>query len=294
MQNQNDIKEFSKTANGQTDLSQSLNFNFKAFYNFTNKKTEKLVTALYMVTDCMETGDALKGKLRSLAIDLLSQVHEMATHRDMEKHTTVGQSLTHIAEISSLVSVAATIGFISEMNAKILQKEFTLLSKELARYQAQNAPRGLQQMEGNSGVVGDVVISESMLDVALPVYKEKTIALSQFWENNEVKNTTADFYKGHIKDTMRPSSFPPKTNAENRVSRAMSQVSSKTFFENKDERKTKILGLIKDKKEVSIKDISYAFTDCSEKTIQRELNALVANGQIKKIGEKRWSRYSVL
>ena len=42
---------------------------------------------------------------------------------------------------------------------------------------------------------------------------------------------------------------------------------------------------------VSIKDISAQFTDCSEKTIQRELNDLVIKGRIKKSGSKRWSRY---
>ncbi len=63
---------------------------------------------------------------------------------------------------------------------------------------------------------------------------------------------------------------------------------------DKEGRVSKILGIIKDKKEVSIKDISIAFTDYSEKTIQRELNALVAKGTIKKIGAKRWSRYQAI
>ena len=65
---------------------------------------------------------------------------------------------------------------------------------------------------------------------------------------------------------------------------------------DKKERATKILALIKDTKDpsgVSIKDISSSFTDCSEKTIQRELNNLVLKGQIKKKGAKRCSRYLV-
>ena len=60
----------------------------------------------------------------------------------------------------------------------------------------------------------------------------------------------------------------------------------------------KILSLIKDvdttKSGVSIKDISSAFTDCGEKTIQRELNSLVAKGLVHKIGAKRWSRYQAV
>ena len=63
---------------------------------------------------------------------------------------------------------------------------------------------------------------------------------------------------------------------------------------SKQDRTAKILSLIKDKKDLSIKDISTAFTDCSEKTIQRELNSLVSKGQIKKTGAKRWSRYQAI
>jgi hypothetical protein len=42
---------------------------------------------------------------------------------------------------------------------------------------------------------------------------------------------------------------------------------------------------------VSIKDIAVNVLGCSEKTIQRELNALVDDNIIKRIGEKRWSKY---
>lgn len=42
---------------------------------------------------------------------------------------------------------------------------------------------------------------------------------------------------------------------------------------------------------VSIKDISMHVLGCSEKTIQRELNALVDDGSVERVGEKRWSKY---
>jgi DNA-binding HxlR family transcriptional regulator len=43
--------------------------------------------------------------------------------------------------------------------------------------------------------------------------------------------------------------------------------------------------------DVSIKDIAARIKGCSEKTIQRELNALLYDNIIERIGEKRWSRY---
>jgi alpha-L-fucosidase len=42
---------------------------------------------------------------------------------------------------------------------------------------------------------------------------------------------------------------------------------------------------------VSIKDIAEKVLGCSEKTIQRELNNLVDEKRVNRIGEKRWSKY---
>lgn len=60
---------------------------------------------------------------------------------------------------------------------------------------------------------------------------------------------------------------------------------------DKTDRQSAILSLINDRKSATIKDIVTLFPDVSEKTVQRELIALVANGSITKRGEKRWSVY---
>ena len=62
----------------------------------------------------------------------------------------------------------------------------------------------------------------------------------------------------------------------------------------KDLRKNNILEFIKGHKNVNIKDIVPNIVGCSEKTIQRELLDLIAEGKIKKVGERRWSRYSIV
>ena len=61
----------------------------------------------------------------------------------------------------------------------------------------------------------------------------------------------------------------------------------------KESRRARILKLIKDNREVTIKDITAHFTDLSEKTIQRELVTMSDNGVLKKSGERRWSRYAL-
>ncbi len=56
-------------------------------------------------------------------------------------------------------------------------------------------------------------------------------------------------------------------------------------------RRARILAIIKDKGQASIKDVSSIIAECSEKTIQRELMSLISEGLIIKQGERRWSKY---
>lgn len=59
------------------------------------------------------------------------------------------------------------------------------------------------------------------------------------------------------------------------------------------DRRERIKTILEAKGEASIKDISDIITDVSEKTIQRELQAMIEDNIVKRQGERRWSRYSI-
>ena len=59
------------------------------------------------------------------------------------------------------------------------------------------------------------------------------------------------------------------------------------------ERGGEVMAIVRERKRVGIKDISRILTGVSEKTIQRELARLVARGELKRTGERRWSEYSL-
>lgn len=61
----------------------------------------------------------------------------------------------------------------------------------------------------------------------------------------------------------------------------------------KDSRKGQIIDILKRTQQARIGDIAKSIKDVSEKTIQRELNALISEGRVKREGERRWSVYSV-
>ena len=230
-------------------------------YESANKKTEKLVTALYMVTDCMETDDSLKSKLRQLGVELLSDMFKLSVVSPMEKDAHISSSMTRVSEILSFIEIAYTIGFVSEMNTAILKKEFMSLTSLLESHLAKDKHFSF-------------TLDEKMFDqeVSHPEPEDQNI------KDKKTLTNTSSFINN-------------KTNFSAPKVKAISN-SNKVAPLGKQERAVKILSLIKDKKEVSIKDISTAFS-CSEKTIQREVNDLIYKGQIKKTGSKRWSKYSI-
>ncbi len=59
----------------------------------------------------------------------------------------------------------------------------------------------------------------------------------------------------------------------------------------KDTRQARILTVIEARGEASIKDIVEVINDVSEKTIQRELSAMIEDNLVKRQGERRWSKY---
>lgn len=245
-------------------------------YEYINKKTEKLVTALYMVTDCMDTDDAIKGNIRLRGVELLSDMYKLETALPVDKRNHVPITLSHIHEVLSLIEISYTIGFISEMNTSILKREILVLAHELKVIQSKDTHFTF-------------TLDEAMFD------------LPTTHTNTEEYNLRKEFpAESFIRDKRTVSNMSFNTIRTSQLT-TKGQNNLSTNHTNKKERTDKILYLIKDKKDlpggeagVSIKDISITFTNCSEKTIQRELNSLVLKGQIKKIGAKRWSRYQAL
>jgi len=59
------------------------------------------------------------------------------------------------------------------------------------------------------------------------------------------------------------------------------------------DRLARIKTVLEAKPEATIKDLSDIITDVSSKTLQRDLNSLIEKGEVKRQGERRWSKYSL-
>ncbi len=230
-------------------------FEKDSYFVFVFKKTEKLATALYMVTNLFSDSEPMKWTLRKKVSEMLSFIlgYKNAVSGQPFFITSVKD---RVLDIISLLEVSSKSGLVSPMNFSILREEFFNLVKVLDERKLSGADSS------------DNSLPKSFFEIP----RNFPSAISD-------KNTNRDDSDMvHLSDTNIKDKMPENT--------------SQTIFK-KTNRQNIILGLLKKKKELSIKDIAGTIRDCSEKTIQRELILLIESGTIKKIGERRWSKYSL-
>ncbi len=274
MENINNTKEYSKdmhSANAGEEQAESA-------FVVLSKKTDKLVTALYMVTDCMEFAEPVRTKLRAVGADLVSGVKHAEYRNAINKHFLFEELEGSVSEVLSFLEIASSVGLISSMNGAILSKEFSSLSDAIKHHKNQNKNGRFKDPNFEGKSLSSFLLGEK--DFGVPV--ALTSPIDKDTDDKGQLSFRKDIQK---KDAIIPSARP--------IENSKGHVSRTTEIALRISRRNDILKLIKDSKEVTIKDISKVIIGCSEKTIQRELTSLISEGVIKKVGEKRWSRYSI-
>jgi len=290
---------------------------------FVIKKAEKLSAAVYAITGFFESDEPLKWKLRKLATELLSATQLLKdTSGDIERGVVLSRKT--IEEIKSLFQMARMAGVVSEGNHTIIDREFTSL------LEAVSLPNNLFNNDKSGGlntaffsVPKALSVSEAKPAEAIATAPVETQVVREESTSKEEgvkdilsvrdvpeipvapKSAVAEF-SFHQKTT--PASAPVK---DQKIDEGILAHMGRHSFESREPKQTKsfkefgavavkknsrqsvIINLLKRKKEIMIKDVSPLIEGVSEKTIQRELLSMVADGILKKEGEKRWSKYSL-
>lgn len=231
---------------------------------YVYKKSLNLAKALYIVTDIIKDKDPLKWSIRLEANRLVTLDFSNNDLKDNVTHL-----LVLVTSVKGLISLGQFSKNISQMNTTVLLEECDLILSTLSSLKTSD--------EG-------FILSSDFFNEE---HKKDQSAFSETLSNDRIQGRETNLlkkeekeYKGHQKDSLQVMSF--KKNTEEKVS----------VF--KGRRADDILSIIRDKGEVTIKDISNSIRDCSEKTIQRELISLLDKKIIKREGERRWSRYSII
>ncbi|MCK4386725.1 MAG: hypothetical protein KAV41_01410 [Candidatus Pacebacteria bacterium] len=230
---------------------------------FFSKKIEKIVAALYLLTSYFPKDEILKWKLRKQGIQLLSDTMSLTKKQVLYKDKILSDVRNAILEIISFLEIALTAKIITNMNLNVFKKELEFLLKlnnnNLKDISEQNL----------SGLSGDFF-----------KIKDKDL---RFGKTRESLLKDSNIYKGHYKG--QTAWLSPTL--------AVAKKQGISNIEKRQSRRENILKLLRKGQKLTIKDISREINNCGEKTVQRELQAMLKDGLLKKEGERRWSRYSL-
>lgn len=243
---------------------------------FIIKKAEKILAAMYLITNAIEDKEPLRFYIRESSLSFISHLFLLKeTPRTPSKlFITTFESL--VADILSYLNLAVLSGNVSEMNAEIVKNQIQLVSELIQkRYQGSGyavaLPKGF--FEGD----------DYLLDQAKQIVTESQEPHSPV--SHPVPEAKPTGYKGHSNVLYNKMSDITPGPAEKK------DIKDRSFV--KGDRKEKIINLLKNKSNLTINDFTRVIKDCSEKTIQRELILMVNQGVLKKQGERRWSTYSL-
>ena len=235
----------------------------------TYTKTNKLITALYMVTDIIDKEEPLRNKLRTLGANIISDIYSSSA-----------RALPKISEIMSFLDVAETVNLISEMNANILRKEFFELKQSIEDSIQLPQPSYSEVNLSDLFKTDFTLPSERITSTRLGVQKGSTL----------LKAIKSMSNRGPV------SSVPPWRDRSESIKKTKKP--SANFEVLKGHRREEIIAIIKVNPDgATITDIKNNakghLASCGDKTLQRELTGMVKDGVLKKEGEKRWSRYLI-
>ncbi|MEI6191048.1 MAG: hypothetical protein WCP24_01600 [bacterium] len=225
------------------------------------KKTEKLVSALYLLSSFISDREPIKWQMREEGVNLLSQSLCLSDRLSSERMLAYTKFISTGLKFLSFLEVSYLGGIISEMNYSVLKYEFETLIKT-----AESGEKGGE----NKGLI----FPEHFFEV----------------QSDQVDESLNILSKGHTLMSDRPARPLGGMSVKKTVETVRT---SELKQKDKSNRQEVIINLLKKNSELGIKDFTLSIKDCSEKTIQRELVLLVSKGLIKKAGEKRWSKYSI-
>ncbi len=242
------------------------------------KKTNKLITALYMVTDTIDKDEPLRNKLRTLGTGIISDTHSAPLN-----------ICSKISEIMSFLDIAFSMNIISEMNCNILRKEFLELDQSIKEYtdndknQINNLNKQINLLEFFKG------------ELPAPQGPYQTIGHHPSTSIGVQKGSTLMKALSGVAMSARPIGGPASPSL-GESERKLSRTGVDSFDILKKQRREEISNLIqKNGRSATITDIKNraygSLVSCSEKTLQRELMSMVKDNVLNKTGEKRWSKY---
>ena len=225
------------------------------------RRAERIVAGLHLITSHVAVDEPLRIRIRSEGLELLTHALQLRDELRSIESTRVGAFHASIRYLITLVRLLTAGGFVSFQNAEAVVS-------------------ALDELGGFIGTSQRTALAESIA-FTRDDFVGPSGPLTPVQRRPLLKETKDTFI---IKDGLNVSDSNMSFTKEN----------VHTPVASWRDRSRSILDVLRSGSEFSIKEVCARIPDYSEKMIQRELAALVEAGKVKKEGEKRWSRYSIV
>lgn len=277
---------------------------------FILKKTERISSAIYLITAQFPDAEPLKRDLRESSVVLIKDIMSFRERASMQAREFVAPAISKLIRLLSLLDLAHIADFLSFSNFAILRKELLGLATFIEGKTKETSPSSALLDEHFFGIprelFSEVKEEKPAPPAPFPRITEETVThvIHSFSELEKLNR----FQKEPIRErTSAKSAVSQKEKAAGEATSASEfvedepvekprkvQVFSRFILDKiNEERRERIVEVISKRGSATIKDISNSVKNCSEKTLQRRLLELVEQGILQKEGKKRWSRYSL-
>jgi len=204
------------------------------------KKTEKIGSAIFLVTNLMAHGEPLRNSLRTRVLYLISDVLPVA-QKDISSGAVdvLGVIKDTLSAVRSMCEIGRNGALMSDMNTRVIMHEVdTLLIKiENCRVLVRTSP-----ILSIDPTFFNVATEDTHIDTQVAVRRTMFRGTDK---NTDRRSVLMQYLREHPMSSVH-------------------EVASSPLFAG----------------------------SVSEKTVQRELVSLVEEGSVKRVGERRWSRYT--
>ena len=247
-----------KFVEGQTSKSNPFGDNKVAERAY--RRAERIVSAIVLLTNHVESSEPLRIALRTNAFRLLEEILEIREEMRAGNSELIRKLKATIRSLISYVKLLVISGFISVQNGEAVCEGLDDLSSFINAAQRSNLSESI------------VFTKDELSDT-----RESSRLLMPAGSSNDVSRPLDSTEVG------------PGMNGTNQgASKGLVTAPTLAF----SSRGQSILEVLADaKREMGIKDIASHLPEYSEKMIQRELADLIDSGHVLKKGLKRWSRY---
>lgn len=239
---------------------------------YVMEKTYRIVSATLALIEVADMRPHMRDEVERTVLGLVpdasrsvrSQVHRVAY-------------LERLLHTVALLEAGAYLGQVAQESVALVTDDLSLLAEYLARI---GWSRGRRFPDEDLAPLGAPTPESLETLRSVPPYRRT--------EEGQVKDSSPGrMFEGSGYSV----SFEARRAPEAEASTKRHHVERRQ--EVQKDRRAVILGVLQKKDAITVKDVSNVIRDCSEKTLQRELLALVAQGVLVKEGERRWSTYRI-